>query len=135
MKQPTFTNDSAAAAAAAAAAAKIAADLAMQTATKAAELATVAATTATALAAKTAETTAIISNDIGWMKQSLSSIQQTLKEMTGVYITKPIFDENQKMTDDHEKRLRDMERKIQLWAGGLAIIAFGFPLLLKFFNN
>jgi Na+/melibiose symporter-like transporter len=50
-----------------------------------------------------------------------------------MYITKPIFDENQKMTDDHEERLRIVEQRIQIWAGGLLILSFAIPILAKMF--
>ena len=118
-----------------AAAAKIAADLAMQTATKAAELAAVAAQTATTLAVKTAETTSIISNDIGWMKQSLTGIETTLSEMQKSFVTSAQHLEVTTELSDHEDRVRKLEKNIQLWAGGLAILAFGFPLLLKFMGK
>lgn len=118
---------------AAAAAAKIAADLAMQTAIKAADLASSTAATAVSLANETSRTTIAISKDVEWMRQALVRIDKKLDELSGLYVTTPIFNENQKMTDDHEDRLRYVEKNIQIWAGGLAIIAFGFPILLKFF--
>ena len=111
----------------------IATRLAETTSAKAVELAASATATAAALASKTAESTAEIRTDISWMKQSLSNIQNTLKEMVGMYITKPIFDENQKMTDDHEERLRIVEQRIQIWAGGLLILSFAIPILAKMF--
>ena len=107
--------------------------LADQTNSKAVDLANATALTATALATETAKTTAIMSNDLTWVKQSLVNIQNTLKDMIGMYITKPIFDANQLMTDDHEKRLRIVEQRIQLWAGGLLILSFAIPILTKIF--
>ena len=117
----------------AASAAKITADLATQTATKAAELATIAASTATSLAAKTAETTTRIETNMGWMMKSLTNIEQTLGEMQKSFITN---EQHKEVTDelaDHENRLRNNERNLQIYAGAITIIAFIIPILLKVF--
>jgi hypothetical protein len=114
-------------------ASSIAATLAAQTAAKAADLASLAATTATALATKTAETTAVMSNDITWMKQSLSGIEQTLKEINGTFVTNERFAEVEKNVMDHEDRIRNVEHNTWIWAGGLAVLTILVPLVIKFF--
>jgi len=113
----------------------IAATLAATTAAKAADLATVAATTATALATKTSETTAIISNDLSWMKKSLEGIEVTLKEMSGAFVSTTTFNDNQKMTEDHETRIRGIESNMLKWMGAVSVLtatlSIGVSFLLK----
>ena len=111
----------------------IAATLAAQTAAKAADLSSLAATTATTLATKTAETTAVMSNDITWMKQSLSGIEQTLKEINGTFVTNEKFTEISKEVEDHEIRVRNVEHNTWIWAGGLAVLTVLVPLAIKIF--
>ena len=107
--------------------------LEIETEHKATDLAVVAMKTASDLAIATARTNAEIKTDMGWVKESLSRVEQTLGEMRAQFITtvqhKEVCDE----LLDHEKRLRKINDNIQLWAGGLVILVFAVPILLKIF--
>ena len=107
----------------------IATKLAAETAAKAADLATTTAATAVALATKTAETTGIISNDISWMKKSLSGIEVTLAKMNDAFVTSAQHAEVCRIQTDHEERLRKIEDKFGKWVGAVAVITFVVTLL------
>ena len=108
-------------------------DLALETANTAVVLATTASKTAADLAAKTAESTTEIRTNMAWMMKSLSSIEQTLSEMQKAFVTSAQHAEVITELSDHEERLRNNERNLQYYAGGLFIISFTVPILLKIF--
>jgi DNA-binding ferritin-like protein len=106
-------------------------DLAFETANTAVALATTAAKTAADLAAKTAESTTEIRTNMVWMMKSLSSIEQTLGEMQKSFVTAVQHTEVLKVQRDHEQRMRTIEKNMWLLAGGLLIISFATPFLMK----
>ena len=110
----------------------IAAKLASETASKAADLATATANTAVVLASKTAESMAVISTDISWMKKSLSGIENTLKEIQGVYVTSVVFAESDKEINDHEIRIRKIEDNVGKWMGAIGVITFIVTITVTF---
>jgi cob(I)alamin adenosyltransferase len=113
--------------------AAIAATLAAETAAKAADLATIAATTATALASKTSETTAIISNDITWVKKSLSGIELTLKEMNGEFVSRTEFNPIHDSITEYHKKVDDLQQFVWIGIGGVTVLSFIIPIVLKYF--
>ena len=108
-------------------------DLAFETANTAVTLATTAAKTASDLAAKTTESTTEIRTNMAWIMKSLSSIEQTLGEMQKSFVTSTQHIEVLKVQRDHEERMRAIEKNMWLLAGGLLIISFAAPFLLKIF--
>lgn len=66
--------------------------------------------------------TAKMGNDIDWMKKTLDDIGVTLKTAD--------FAETKQTQNDHETRIRGLENKIAIWAGGLAIIAIVVPIVV-----
>lgn len=58
---------------------------------------------------KTAEATAVISNDIGWIKKSLSGIEETLKIMSGSFVSNETFEGLKKVANDLESRVNSLE--------------------------
>jgi hypothetical protein len=111
----------------------IATKLAAETAAKAADLATTTAATAVALATKTAETTGIISNDISWMKKSLTGIEVTLAKMNDAFVTAAQHAEVIRVQEDHEERLRKIEDNQGKWMGAIAVITFVISIGVSFF--
>ena len=110
----------------------IATKLAAETAAKAADLATTTAATAVALATKTAETTGIISNDISWMKKSLTGIELTLAKMNDAFVTAAQHAEVCRQLEDHEKRIRKIEDNQGKWMGAIAVITFVVTIAVSF---
>ncbi len=90
------------------------------------------ATAAALAASKASEAIATISTDLSWMKKSLSGIEQTLKEMSGVFVSTTIFSENQKMTDDHETRIRSIENNMGKWMGAIGVITFIITIAVSY---
>ena len=113
-------------------AALIATKLATETASKAAELAVTTSNTAVALATKTAETTGIISNDISWMKKSLTGIEMTLAKMNDAFVTAAQHAEVCRQLEDHEKRIRKIEDNQGKWMGAIAVITFVVTIAVSF---
>jgi hypothetical protein len=114
----------------------IATKLATETAVKAADLATLTASTAVALATKTAETTAIISNDISWMKKSLIGIENKLNEMDKAFVTSTQHAEVLRVQEDHENRIRSNETsitRILTWGSALILLLGIVEFLLNMF--
>jgi hypothetical protein len=98
----------------------------------AADLATTTAATAVALATKTAETTGIISNDISWMKKSLTGIELTLAKMNDAFVTAAQHTEVVRVQEDHEVRIRSNETNITriLTWGTAAVLLLGIAEFL-----
>ena len=110
----------------------IATKLAAETAAKAADLATTTAATAVALATKTAETTGIISNDISWMKKSLTGIEVTLAKMNDAFVTAAQHSEVVRVIEDHEARIRKIEDNLGKWIGAAGVIIFLITVAVSF---
>lgn len=114
---------------AAAANATAAASAAATAAASAAENARLAAKAA----AESATAIAVVATDTSWMKKSLSGIEVTLEEMRNQFVTAPQHADVIKTIDSQEERLKKLEEKTNIWVGGLAVLTFAIPLILKFF--
>lgn len=69
-----------------------------------------AAISAAQAAEKAAVAAAIVGVNIDNIKVNIKEIKDTLKEMSSLYLPKAEFIEHIKIDDDHEKRIREVER-------------------------
>lgn len=95
------------------------------------EVAAAAAEAVATVAAQAAAQNASLGKDIAYIKESIVDIKQTIKDAANNYITKDQFNVNDKMTADHEARIRATEKSIQYWAGILGLLGIASPLLWK----
>lgn len=98
--------------------------------------ATQAAATAATQAANAATSIALIANDSTWIKNSLTEIKNSLNFMSGTLATKLELGEVTKTINDHEQRIRGIEKSMFKWLGMASVISsvigVGVAFLLKF---
>lgn len=56
---------------------------------------------------------AIVSNDISYIKSDIKEIKDSVKELTSQYVTQLVFNDHLKADEDHEKRLRIIEKEAE----------------------
>ncbi len=101
----------------------------------AATLASTNAQVAAKTAAESASIIAVVANDVSWMKKSLEGIELKLNEMEKAFVTATQHQEVLNEIADHESRIRVIETRTWIWVGGLAVLTFLIPILLKVFFN
>ncbi len=89
-------------------------------------VATSAAEAVATVASQAATDRATLGLDITYIKENITEIKLTIKEAANNYSSKT-------ETNDHEKRIRDLETRTLVWVGGLSVLTFLVPLVIKFF--
>ena len=86
-----------------------------------------------ATAAATSAAAALVGKDIEYIKRDIGDIKQALKEQNNIFVSQQEHGELSKKVDDHEQRIRIMERYVWIAIGGGYIInmVIGFYLLYK----
>jgi len=78
---------------------------------------------------------ALMGKDITNIQVGIVAINQTLKEISGAYITTNDFAEHIKIDNDHEIRIRSLEQSMWKLAGVSstisAVLTMGFAYVLK----
>ena len=72
---------------------------------------------------------AVLNEKMDRVVDGLSENTQLTKDLVTVMVEQK---NNRVDINDHEKRLRVVENRTIFWSGGLAVIAIGLPLLLKY---
>ena len=89
---------------------------------KAQDIIAVDAAKAAQLIKSTAEQTATSIN-ISYIQKDMADVKQSLKEITGMYVTNKDFADYIKTSDDHENRIRKMEENMWRWVGISSVVA------------
>lgn len=72
---------------------------------------------------------AVMQKDLEYIKQGISKIEQSMKEMGCVFVTSKEFSEHKTLVSELEKKTATIERNMLMAIGGLSVIVF----ILKFF--
>ena len=78
-------------------------------------------------------TTAIISNDITWIKGSLAEIKDMLKSIDGNFLSRVEFTPIHDSIIDYHRRVDEIQKTIFIWIGALMLLSVISPILLKIF--
>lgn len=85
----------------------------------------------TALAAANVSS-AVLANNVEYIKSDITEIKQTLKEMTGTFVTKGEFIEVMKVQQDHEVRTRAIEQNMWKWMGMATVLSSVVGIVVGF---
>jgi len=72
---------------------------------------------------------AVMQKDIEYIKVGISKIEQSVKEMGGVFVTSLEFVDYKKQAEENAKKVSMIERNMWMGLGALSVISLG----LKFF--